>query len=229
VTVTKTNYDAAGLPDPVDASLIKTSVYTVQVDKRLDAPSFKAINVIKDPANPSTISVVRPTDIGGALGTAPLSGSYILNCPDPANPLMIHQTPEIKFNDWGPGIETKINENIPFLAGRVTVKDLGVPDQYYWENARRFALTFSGAEFDVPQCYATSGVIDPMTGNNVVFSSKTISEYGTNKFFEPIPMEMLYSAATRPQILVTVDGIPAACAYDNCDYLYTTSTAQVTG
>lgn len=89
VTVTKTNYDAAGLPDPVDASLIKTVVYRVEVDKRLDGPSFKSISVIKDPANTSTITVVKPTDVGGSLGSAPLGGNYILNCPDPSNPLVV--------------------------------------------------------------------------------------------------------------------------------------------
>lgn len=128
VTVTKTNYDAAGMPDPVDASLITKSVYTVQVDKRLNSGSFKAINVIKDPANSSTITVVRPTDIGGSLSTAPLAGSYILNCPDPSNPLAIAQTREIAFNDWAPGIQVIIDEDIPFLAGRVVVKDLSVKD-----------------------------------------------------------------------------------------------------
>ena len=229
VTVTKTNYDAAGLPDPVDASLIKTSVYRVEVDKRLNAPSFKSISVIKDPANSSTVTVVKPTDVGGALGTAPLGGSYIINCPDPGNPLAIAQTTEIQWHEWAPGIEIAINENIPFLAGRVNVKDLHVPNQHYWENARRFSITFSGLEVDAPQCYATSGVTTPITGNNVAFSSSTISEYGSNKFFEPIPMEMLFSSVTKPQILVNVDGIPAACVYDNCGYLYTVSAAEVTG
>lgn len=89
MTVTKTNYDAAGMPDPVDSSLITKSVYTVQVDKRLSTGSFKAINVIKDPANTSTITVVRPTDIGGSASSAPLAGRYIINCPDPSNPLAI--------------------------------------------------------------------------------------------------------------------------------------------
>jgi len=43
--------------------------------------------------------------------------------------------------------------------------------------------------------------------------------------FEPIPMEMLYTSATRPQILVEVDGVSAACANLNCDYLYIDSSA----
>ena len=39
---------------------------------------------------------------------------------------------------------------------------------------------------------------------------------------------MLYTAATRPQVLVNVGGMPAACANLNCDYLYVDSTSQVT-
>jgi len=46
--------------------------------------------------------------------------------------------------------------------------------------------------------------------------------------FEPIPLEMLYTAATRPQVLVNVEGMPAACANNNCDYLYVDSTALIT-
>ena len=40
---------------------------------------------------------------------------------------------------------------------------------------------------------------------------------------------MLYTAATRPQVLVNVEGIPAACANNNCDYLYVDSAATITG
>jgi len=52
-------------------------------------------------------------------------------------------------------------------------------------------------------------------------------EYGQSLLFEPIPMEMLYTAATRPQILVEVDGVPAACKNVNCDYLYIAETSSV--
>ena len=39
---------------------------------------------------------------------------------------------------------------------------------------------------------------------------------------------MLYTAATRPQVLVTVDGMPAACAHLNCDYMYVETDALIT-
>ena len=39
---------------------------------------------------------------------------------------------------------------------------------------------------------------------------------------------MIYTAATRPQVLVTVEGMSAACANLNCDYLYVDSTSLVT-
>lgn len=39
---------------------------------------------------------------------------------------------------------------------------------------------------------------------------------------------MLYTAATRPQVLVTVDGMSAACANLNCDYMYVDTDALVT-
>lgn len=81
----------------------------------------------------------------------------------------------------------------------------------------------------MPQCTLSSGVNSPITGNNVQLLATTLREYGANLFFEPVPMEMLYTAVTKPQILVNVEGMPAACANLNCDYLYVDSTAQVTG
>ena len=39
---------------------------------------------------------------------------------------------------------------------------------------------------------------------------------------------MLYTAATRPQVLVNVDGMPAACANLNCDYMYEETDALIT-
>ena len=46
-------------------------------------------------------------------------------------------------------------------------------------------------------------------------------------FFEPIPHDMLYTNVQGPQVLVTIDDLPAACADVNCDYDYTTVSASV--
>jgi hypothetical protein len=84
-------------------------------------------------------------------------------------------------------------------------------------------------EVDMPQCFLTSGNITSLTGSNIAFKNETLQNYGDTLMFEPVPMEMLYTSVTRPQILVEVDGVPAACVNLNCDYLYTSSSAIVTG
>jgi hypothetical protein len=43
--------------------------------------------------------------------------------------------------------------------------------------------------------------------------------------FEPIPMEMLYTPAKNPQVIVKVNGIPAVCPAQNCDYSYVAATS----
>ena len=90
-------------------------------------------------------------------------------------------------------------------------------------------FSFQDYEGDVPQCYLTSGVNDPVRGQNPTFDQKTIREYGQNLFHEPIPMELLYSDATSPQVLVTIDDLPVACPNLNCDYAYTATSARITG
>ena len=46
--------------------------------------------------------------------------------------------------------------------------------------------------------------------------------------FEPVPLEMLYHDATKPQVLVKVDGIEGLCPNFNCDYLYKTAPSEIT-
>jgi hypothetical protein len=42
---------------------------------------------------------------------------------------------------------------------------------------------------------------DPLKGSpNLRMVSETIREYGSNLLFEPIPLEMLYTNADKPQV-----------------------------
>lgn len=68
----------------------------------------------------------------------------------------------------------------------------------------------------------------PLVGQNLVLTSETLHEYGQNLFFEPIPQEFMVTPAMAPQVLVEIDGVPAACASLNCDYLYANSVAEIT-
>jgi hypothetical protein len=84
-------------------------------------------------------------------------------------------------------------------------------------------------DVDMPQCYLTPGASVPLSGENPFFEASTLTEFGETLMFEPIPQEMLYTAETRPQVLVNVDGVPAACANLNCDYMYVDTSALITG
>lgn len=83
----------------------------------------------------------------------------------------------------------------------------------------------------IDQCTIQSATDSPeneLTGFNVVFSSSTQSDFGSNLFFEPIPMEMLFTSVTKPQVLMTINGLEALCASADCDYEYVAPTSEVT-
>lgn len=46
--------------------------------------------------------------------------------------------------------------------------------------------------------------------------------------FSPIGLEFLYTSVTKPQVLVSIDDLPALCVNLNCDYQYVASTSKVT-
>jgi len=52
--------------------------------------------------------------------------------------------------------------------------------------------------------------------------------YGPNAFIEVLPFEMLYTANTKPQVIVTIGDMPAVCANVYCNYEYQSTTALVT-
>jgi hypothetical protein len=182
IETTKTSYDENGV-ETSDPAMVKTVRYKVQVQKRLDTPSFANVNLLVDPANTSTISLVKPTEVGGSPSSAPLSGNFRINCPDPLNPSAIAQTEDISWAWSYVSIHHEIERRIPFLAGRMRVAHLNVRGQSYYENARRFALIFEDMDVDMPQCYLTTGVEEPLGGENPRFEAMTLTDFGENLFF----------------------------------------------
>ena len=71
-----------------------------------------------------------------------------------------------------------------------------------------------------------SGVVDPLTGfvdaetqaSGLTISNTITRAYGSNLFFEPVPLEFLQAPDTLPQVMVTVAGIEALCPAMNCGY-----------
>jgi len=56
----------------------------------------------------------------------------------------------------------------------------------------------------------------------------TVRNYTTNLFYDPIPMEMLKTYETKPQLIVEVGGLPAACHNLSCDFSYIPNVGSVT-
>jgi len=46
--------------------------------------------------------------------------------------------------------------------------------------------------------------------------------------YEPIPFEFLKTYETKPQVLMTVGDLPAACSNMNCDYTYVEDVGDIT-
>jgi len=52
-------------------------------------------------------------------------------------------------------------------------------DEYHYrENGVAFAIIFDGYHGDVPECTLSSGVDNPLTGNEITYETETIREYG---------------------------------------------------
>lgn len=46
--------------------------------------------------------------------------------------------------------------------------------------------------------------------------------------FEPVPLEMLYHNAEKPQVLVKVNNLEGLCPNFNCNYVYAVSSSDIT-
>ena len=165
--------------------MVKTVKYRIHVLRRLSTPSFANINLLVDPANTSTITLVKPTEVGGSASSAPLTGNFRVNCPDPLNPSAVAVTDDIPFGYWEVGIAHKIEAGIPFLNGRIRVVNMNVHGHptHYFGNARKFAIIFEDMDVDMPQCYLTNGVEEPIAGNNPRFEAETLTDFGESLFF----------------------------------------------
>lgn len=98
----------------------------------------------------------------------------------------------------------------------------------YAENGISFAMVFQDLHGPAPKCRLVSGTTTPLMGYTK-FSNETIWDYGKNLLFEPIPLELLYTDAKNPQVLVSVNGIDGVCPNFNCDYTYVNPVGEITG
>jgi len=79
---------------------------------------------------------------------------------------------------------------------------------------------------DPGQFTIESSVSDPLTGDNITFTNSTVQPYGTNLFYKTIPFEYLKTFEDRPQLIVSVNDLPAVCHNLNCNYTYVEPTGM---
>jgi len=90
-------------------------------------------------------------------------------------------------------------------------------------------ITFQDLHADPAQCEIKSGTKTVLKGGaNLKYVNTTPREYGKNLMFEPVPLEMLYHDAAKPQVLVKVNKIDGLCPSFNCDYVYGTAPSEIT-
>jgi hypothetical protein len=90
----------------------------------------------------------------------------------------------------------------------------------YKENGISFFVDFIGLNYDVKELEVISSEDQPLTGKNLTFNVTTLRKYSSNLFYGPIPFEMLKTIETKPQLIVEVNGLPAACHNLSCDFSY---------
>jgi hypothetical protein len=150
----------------------------------------------------STVTVTPPYN-GGVLSSGAISGSFKIRCPDPQG--IVWTTRANVFNTENSYIQSSIDEDIPWLRGRVSVHtwtDGTINDEFkfnYRQNGVNIFLTFDGLHSDPPQCTILSDNEDPMTignaGVTLKYVGETVRNYGTGLMFEPVGLEFIYTDA----------------------------------
>jgi len=103
--------------------------------------------------------------------------------------------------------------DIPHLQFKVFTRTTGKYE--YRENGLPFQLEFTDLHADPNQCEIRTGPVTPLTGGSttdpLVFENTTTRPYGQNLMFEPIPLEMIFHDADKPQVMIKVNGIEGVC------------------
>ncbi len=89
-----------------------------------------------------------------------------------------------------------------------------------YSDGRDLIIRFIGFNNDPVQFEIQTFVTNPLKATNITLNSTTQVPYSTNVMYEPIPFEFLYTAETKPSVLVSVNGLPAVCNSNNMDCGY---------
>jgi len=95
------------------------------------------------------------------------------------------------------------------------------------ENGIKIAIFMEGINRQVPLCWIEPGNNNPYDQQYARTDAERLRTFGENLWFDPIPLEMLYTPAYEPQVRVTVDGLDSVCPEENCGYTYIESIGSL--
>ena len=148
-------YDSANVKTTVVANA-KKYVYTIILMKRINGVSFSSYTVVPYGSITSTVTVMPPYGASGIKSSAPLSGFFVITCPDPSG--KIFKTRPKGYNRNIEDVMADFEEDISWLRGRVWLTSNingQLSDNFkfnYRENGVSINLIFDGLNSNPPQC-----------------------------------------------------------------------------
>jgi len=104
------------------------------------------------------------------------------------------------------------------------------PKYPYYVDGRDLIIRYVGLNYDIPQMEVLDSIDSPIQGNQPSVNQTTWLAYDPSVlFFEPVPFEFIYTHETKPQVIISVDGVEAVCDSLSCGYQYKAPTAKITG
>lgn len=71
-----------------------------------------------------------------------------------------------------------------------------------------------------------AGLLGGKTGTNPMMVARTLRSYSSNLLFDPIDYSFLHTVSDKPNVIVTVNGMPSVCLND-CGYTFLSNTPTV--
>ena len=219
-SVNGTFFDTDGLEisSPVTGG---SGIFYVKAVTLLNDQCATSISVVKTTTQ-ATVKVDLSKDV--QLSTPPIGGNFYIECTDSEG--FVSQTWDtgISRGTWAVG--HGLNHYCDNLYDKIRLIDTGVFGR--GSNGRSFQLLFDDLKSDPGQFRIVSAESSPLTGNDINITSTTEQNYGTNLMYDVIPFEMLKTFETEEQLIVTVNGDPAACHNLTCGISYIAPVATVT-
>ena len=205
LTVTLKTLDSSGAETDVEESInCREYTLTFSTYKGDYKEPFVNTGGLKGGANATMQIVTHPSP--------PVTGNFKLKYNG-------HETPLLSNEEWHPWMKYKL-ESIPDLVGGVSVHTTGSHiDGRTWyismDSVKGTALPLQVAE---------NNLSGGSTGSPTISIKPVHRAANTNLFYNPIHSDFLTTFHSKPQVILSVNGMRAACPDQNCDYDFITNT-----